>query len=106
MERKATYIRAWRKKRGYTLEDMVGRLEAIGVATTGATISRIEKGIQPYSQDKLEAIADALDVTPADLLENDPDVPEAEIIDLIRHIDDRQKAQATAVLKALFDKRA
>lgn len=32
MERKSTYIRAWRNKRGYSLDDMVGRLAEIGAA--------------------------------------------------------------------------
>jgi transcriptional regulator with XRE-family HTH domain len=62
MERKATYIRAWRNERGYSLDDMVGRLAVLGVETTGASLSRIERGIQPYNQDMLEAIASALNV--------------------------------------------
>lgn len=106
MARKRTYIRAWRDKRGYTLDDMVGRLDVLGVKTTGASLSRIERGIQPYSQDTLEAIAEALNVTVADLLKNDPDVPEAEIFDLMRHLDERQKRQAESVLKAMFGERA
>jgi transcriptional regulator with XRE-family HTH domain len=63
MARKPTYIRAWREKRGHTLDDMVGRLDALGVKITGASLSRIERGIQPYNQDTLEAIAEALNVT-------------------------------------------
>jgi transcriptional regulator with XRE-family HTH domain len=106
MARKLTYIRAWREKRGYTLDDMVGRLDAIGLRITGASLSRIERGIQPYSQDVLEAIATALNVSAADLIENDPDVPEAEIVDLMRHLDDRERKQAESVLKAMFGNRA
>lgn len=106
MERKPTYIRAWRDARGYTLDEMVGRMAELGVAVTAASLSRIERGIQPYSQDILEAIAMALDRTPADLLENDPRVPEAEVIDFMRHLADDQKEQAAAVLKAMFAKRA
>jgi transcriptional regulator with XRE-family HTH domain len=102
MARKPTYIRAWRERRGYTLDDMLGRLDAIGVKITGASLSRIERGIQPYSQDVLEAIAAALNLSVADLLENDPTVPEAEIIDFLRHLDDRQVRQAESVLKAMF----
>lgn len=105
MERKATYIRAWRDLRGYTLDDMVGRLAELGVAVTGASLSRIERGIQPYSQDILEAIAAALDCSPADLLENDPRIPDAEIIDFMRHLEEDEKRQAAAVLKAMFANR-
>lgn len=106
MARKPTYIRAWREKRGHTLDDMVGRLDAIGVKATGASLSRIERGIQPYSQDILEAIAQALNVTVADLIENNPDVPEAEIIDFFRHLDAREIRQAESVIKAMFGERA
>ena len=106
MERKPTYIRAWRDERGYTLDDMVGRLAELGVAITGASLSRIERGLQPYSQDILEAIAASLGLEPADLLENDPRVPEAEVVDLMRHLTERERTQAAAVLKAMFEKRA
>ncbi|MDB5584278.1 MAG: helix-turn-helix protein [Bradyrhizobium sp.] len=106
MARKRTYIRAWREKRGYTLDDMIGRLEMLGTKLTGASLSRIERGLQPYSQDVLEAIAEALNVSAADLIENNPDVPEAEIIDFLRHLDDRQVRQAESVLKAMFGERA
>lgn len=106
MARKRTYIRAWREKRGYTLDDMVGRLELLGAKMTGASLSRIERGIQPYSQDVLEAIAEALDVTAADLIENNPEVPEAEILDMVRHLDERQRRQAESVLKAMFGESA
>jgi transcriptional regulator with XRE-family HTH domain len=104
MGRKATYIRAWRKERGYTLDQMVGRLAELGVETTGASISRIERGEQPYSQDILEALAEALAVTVADLIENNPAMPDAEVIDLMRHLDEREKQQAAAVIKAMFAK--
>lgn len=105
MARKRTYIRAWREKRGYTLDDMVGRLDAIGVAMTGASLSRIERGLQPYSQDALEAIAEALNVSAADLLENNPDIPDAQIIDLTRHLGPKEKEQAVSVLRAMFGDR-
>lgn len=106
MERKATYIRAWREKKGFTLDDMVGRLDELGVKITGASLSRIERGKQPYSQDILEAIAEALGRAPADLIENNPEVPDAEIVDFLRHLDDREKRQAESVLKAMFGERA
>lgn len=106
MARKRTYIRAWREKGGYTLDDMVGRLDALGVKITGASLSRIERGIQPYNQDFLEPIAEALGVTVADLVENNPELPDAEIVDLTRRMNEREKKQAAAVLKAMFGERA
>lgn len=102
MDRKATYIRAWRKERGYTLDDMVGRLEVIGVPITGASLSRIERGQQPYSQDIIEAIAEALGVKVAQLIEHDPTIPQAKVIDFLAHLDAKDAAQAEAVLRAMF----
>jgi transcriptional regulator with XRE-family HTH domain len=104
MPRKRTYIRDWREKRGYTLEEMVGRMEVLGVSITGASLSRIERGIQPYSQDIIEAIADALDVTVAQLTEHNPNLPPAKVIDFLQHLDARQLEQADAVLRAMFSK--
>jgi transcriptional regulator with XRE-family HTH domain len=105
MERKATYIRAWRKHRGYTQEALAGRMAELGVEISGASISRIESGQQPYSQENLEAFAEALDCSLADLLENDPRIPDAEIIDFVRHLEPSEKEQAAAVLKAMFANR-
>ena len=106
MERKATYIRAWRLKRGHSLDDMVGRMEALGVETTGASLSRIERGIQPYNQDMLEAIAAALDVSVAQLIEHNPDLPPAKIIDFLQHLNRDEAEQADKVLRAMFGDRA
>jgi transcriptional regulator with XRE-family HTH domain len=106
MARKPTYIRAWREKRGFTLDDMVGRLDALGVKITGASLSRIERGIQPYNQDTIEAIAEALNVTVGQLAEDNPNIPSAPVSDFIRHLTDRELEQADAVLRAMFSKRA
>jgi transcriptional regulator with XRE-family HTH domain len=66
-----TFIREWRQSRGLTLEQLADR---IGI--THASLSRIERGLQPYSQPQLEAIADALQTEPASLLMRNPVDPE------------------------------
>lgn len=110
MERKPTYIRAWReaggkdrRPGGFTLDDMVGRLAELGVETTSATLSRVETGKVPYRQDLLEAIAEALGVSRTDLLENDPNVDGGEVIDMLYHMDARERARAAVLLRAAFD---
>lgn len=70
-KRRPTFIRAWRKHRGLTLEHLAAR---IGV--THASLSRIERGEQPYNQDLLDLLADALMCAPADLIVRDPYDPE------------------------------
>jgi transcriptional regulator with XRE-family HTH domain len=71
-----TYIRDWRLAKSMTLEALADRVgERIG-GMTHASLSRIERGLQPYSQPILEAIADELtggDV--ASLLMRDPADP-------------------------------
>lgn len=72
-----TFIREWREYAGrmsgrpLTLEELADR-----VGTTHATLSRVERGITPYSQPLLEAIAEALGTDPASLLMRNPDDPE------------------------------
>lgn len=72
------FIRRWRKKKDLTLERLAERLrEAHGLEITHASLSRIERGKQPYSQPILEALAEELtggDV--ASLLIRNPDDPE------------------------------
>lgn len=102
MGRKATYIRAWRKDRGYSLDEVVGRLDVLGVSITGASLSRIERGLQPYSQDFLEALADALNVSVSQLIEHDPSLPGAKVIDLLQRLTEREASQAEDVLRAMF----
>ena len=66
-----TFIRPWREHRGLTLEQLAER-----IGTTHATLSRIERGLQPYSQPMLEAIAEGLSTDPASLLMRNPADPE------------------------------
>ena len=70
--RRRTYIRQWREHRGLTQEQLADRLE-----TSVASISRLESGMQPYTQDVLEALAEALNTDPASLIMRDPAHPEA-----------------------------
>jgi transcriptional regulator with XRE-family HTH domain len=69
-----TFIRQWREHRDLTLEQLAERVRAINEAleTTHASLSRIERGLQPYNQPLLEAIAEALQTDPPSLLMRDP----------------------------------
>jgi transcriptional regulator with XRE-family HTH domain len=59
-----------------TLERLAARVgDQIG-GMTHASLSRIERGLQPYSQPVLEAIADALTTDAASLIMRDPSDPE------------------------------
>lgn len=65
--RRRTFIREWREYRQLTQDALAERLK-----TSKASISRIEAGSQAYTQDFLEAAADALRTDPASLLMRDP----------------------------------
>lgn len=75
--RKRTFIRQWREFRELSQDRMVARLAEAGIEMSIATLSRIETGIQPYTQDTLEAIAEALRTDAASLLMRDPSDPDA-----------------------------
>ncbi len=66
-----TFIRRWREYRGLTLEQLAER-----IGSTHATLSRVERGLLPYSQIMLEALADALGTDAPSLLMRDPTDPE------------------------------
>lgn len=70
--RRRTFFKEWRLHRGLSQEQLAERLE-----TSVASISRIESGAQPYTQDVLEALAEALSTDPASLIMRNPDDPEA-----------------------------
>lgn len=67
-----TYIRQWREFRNLNQEQLAGRLEM-----TQSQISQLENGRRGYTQETLEAIADALHTDVASLLMRDPTDPDA-----------------------------
>lgn len=70
--RRRHFIVEWRKHRGLTQEQLAER-----IGTTKASISRIESYETGYTQDFLEACADALMCEPGDLLMRNPTDTEA-----------------------------
>jgi ribosome-binding protein aMBF1 (putative translation factor) len=66
-ERRRIFVREWRKYRGLTQEALAERV-GWGVSN----ISQLEQGRQGYSQEGLEALADALRCEPGQLLDVDP----------------------------------
>jgi transcriptional regulator with XRE-family HTH domain len=90
------FIREWRKHRGLTLERLA---EELGI--THASLSRVERGLQPYNQALLENLATALDVRPADLLIRDPSDPDGlwSIYDQLRPVERRQVVEIAKTLK-------
>lgn len=97
------YIKHWRKKRGLSLRQLADRLETEpggDLLLTYASLSRIEAGDQPFTEATLQAIASALGVKPAELLEINPLV-EGEVIDLMGKMDKKTKETAIQMLRLL-----
>lgn len=96
------FIKQWRIHRGLTQDQLADR---VGYDRTH--VSKIEKGKRRYDQPFLEAVAEALNCTPADLIMRDPTAPGAlwSIWDQIAPVD-RPKAEevATKVLEAFKKK--
>jgi transcriptional regulator with XRE-family HTH domain len=61
---RATFIREFREKLGLTLVEVAKKC-----GTTHATLSRLERGLIPYSQRLLEKIALVLCTTPGRLID-------------------------------------
>jgi transcriptional regulator with XRE-family HTH domain len=66
-QRRRTFFREWRKYRDLTLEAAAER-----AGMTAGNLSAMERGAQGYTQNGLEALADAYRCDPGQLLTVDP----------------------------------
>lgn len=95
-------IRAWRLHRGLTLEQLAARIES-----TPATISRVERRVRPYSQGLIEALADALNCEPQDLVRGaPPSQADIDLWEVVKGLDQDKKRQATRLLRVLTEEAA
>jgi transcriptional regulator with XRE-family HTH domain len=94
---RTTYLRAWRKFRDVTLE---AASEPMGI--THGQLSRIERGLQPYSQEVLEVAADLYGCTVQDLLTRTPTEDEA-IFSLWSQLSEQQRRYAAGMLRGLLE---
>jgi transcriptional regulator with XRE-family HTH domain len=89
------FIKQWREYRHLSQERLADR---IGVSR--GAISQLETGITGYTQGMLEALADALAVEPADLLQSDPKIDDA-LHQIWKNLEAPAREQAIRILKAL-----
>lgn len=92
-----TFIRQWRKKRGLSQERLADR-----VGMTGGNLSEIENGNTGYTQATLEALAEALQCSAADLLIRDPSDPEG-LWSLWETAKPAQRKQIIGIIKGLLE---
>lgn len=94
------FIRDWRKHRGLNQEQLAAR-----VNLSQATIARIERGDIGYTQPVLEALSDALNCTPADLIMRPPGAID-HLMAVLHDLSEDDRSRAIAVIKALKDNQA
>lgn len=93
---KPPYIREWRTQQGKSLEFV-----ASNVPMDKGNLSKVERGLLPYSQEMLERIADILGTEPGNLISRDP-TKDGKVIDLVQRLNPAQLEQAQKVLSAMF----
>jgi transcriptional regulator with XRE-family HTH domain len=90
------FIRQWRKFRGLT---QVRLAERIG--QTHGAISQLERGLVGYTQPTLEALAEALQCEPGDLITRDPSSEIWSIWDQVRKLPPEEQKRVVAIVQAL-----
>lgn len=99
-KQRPNYIRAWRKYRGLTQAQLSERVEI-----AQGSLSQLERGDFGYTQPLLEALADALNCQPADLIMRPPGGAD-ELRDVLASLSEAGKKRALSVLKALKEDEA
>ena len=92
------FIRAWRKHRNLTQQRLADR---IGISRE--YVSMIEKGKRRYDQNFIEAAAEDMQCTPADLIMRDPTQPGA-IWSIWDQIPPERRSIALDVLSGMIPK--
>lgn len=95
-DKPAHFIRAWRKHRQLTLEQLAER-----IGMTHQNLGKIERFQVPYNQHLLEALAEQLRVSVSDLINIDPSRGEDAIWSIYETLTLPQRRQAAAMLRVI-----
>lgn len=107
---KPPYVRKYRKIAGLSLRQLENRMEKEPggeSVISHVSIGRIETGKQPWSQEIMEALSNALGVSVAALIEVDPDITDPRVIDMtdrLKNADPAKRDEALRVLEQLLPK--
>ena len=96
MGKRRTFLREWRQHRNKTLVQVAEHLHM-----THGNLSRIERGLVPYNEDLLEALADLYRCEPVDMLIRNPLEPEG-IWSLWERAKPGERRQIVTVAEALI----
>lgn len=95
-QRRATFIKEWRKFRDLSQEELAHR-----AGMSPGNLSLLENGKISYTQDSLQRLADALDCDPVDLLISDPTTGD-EILTLVKNATPAQRRQIAELAKVVL----
>ncbi|UPT53153.1 hypothetical protein [Synechococcus phage Ssp-JY42] len=108
------HLRAWREAANLTLEEVAERVGILGEARretgdalnaptsiTHASLSRIERGLQPYNQVLLELLAEIYQTDISSLINRDPSDPEGimSIWDTLKPVERVQLVEIAKTIK-------
>lgn len=96
-----TFIKEWRKEVGLSQDKLVERVREELEGFSKSTLSRLENAKQPYTQPMLEALARALNRSPADLIMRDPNSDIWSIIDTLQGLPPAQRATIVQMIDGL-----
>lgn len=99
-QRRRHFIKEWRKYRELTQEQAASR-----IGMSAENYGRIENYRVPYNQDFLELAAEAFRCDIWDLLNRDPN-KEGDVIDMVRRLNERDRAEAETFIRFLHDRKA
>jgi transcriptional regulator with XRE-family HTH domain len=96
------YLKAWRKHRKMTQEDVVNKLAALDdplIPATGASLSRLERGEQIFTERSLGALAAIYGCDMDELLRPPP--PEDDLTRWLKGKSEIERARAARMLRAM-----
>lgn len=94
---RVTFLRAWREHHGKSLEVVAAKM-----GKTHGQLSRIERGISPYTQKILEIAAVEYGCTVQDLLSRAPTEADS-IFGVWGKLDDAQRRRAVRMFEAMIE---
>ena len=96
------YIKEWRKHRGLSLRRLAERMESEPgeELISSMSLSRIERGQQPYSEPILSALAHALDTTEWALLTVNPE-KDGDVVDFMQYVRSLSKEERERAMRIL-----
>ena len=98
-QRRRTYLREWRKHRGYSQERVAEMLEV-----DQTTVSRLERGEVPYNQDILERLALVYGCEPYELITINPKLGSQPrlVWDAVNRAPEQKREAILSVIEALL----